>query len=261
MSDCQAFRYPIGENMKIKALLLLPMLIALSLILVACHGSSTASNGTTNTTSAASLSEVNMLLVGTLKLDGTDQALTADEASQLLPLWQAYRSLSISQTAAEEEVNGLLKQIQNTMTTQQLDAIKAMNLTSTDMMQMMQSLGDIGPQGTPNPNATPGADSSNGIFTQGIFSPDMQPPSSSNGGSTNGRPSGNGPMPGGGGVVIQGGPGMGGDVSSATGLGGGQVLQGTPNPTQQARFITQASQVNTMLLNVLISKLEALTNP
>jgi hypothetical protein len=41
------------------------------------------------------------------------------------------------------------------------------------------------------------------------------------------------------------------------------MLQGTPDPslqaTAQARFSTQANQVNSMLLNVLISKLEIKT--
>ena len=203
---------------------------------------------------------MNILLVGTLKLEGTDNALTADEAAQLLPLWQAYKSLSTSQTAAEAEVDGLLKQIESTMTTAQMDAIKAMNLTNTDMMDLMQSMGGMGPQGTPDPQGTPSFNNSEGI-PSGDFPSDG--PSFSTGGnsgsSSGGRPSDGGPMPGGGPLVIQGGPGMG-DAGSAAGLGGGQMLQGTPDPTMQARFITQASQVNTMLLNVLINKLETLTS-
>ena len=247
--------------MKNKAQLLLPVIVMISMILGACKGSTTSSsNATASNASGTSLSEVNMLLVGALKLDGTDQAVTSVEAAQLLPLWQAYRSLSTSQTAAEAEVNGLLKQIQAAMTSQQLEAIQAMNLTSSDMLQLMQSMGGMGPQGTPNPKATPGVDLPSGAFTGGNFPPDMQPPSGSSGGTTNSRPSGGGAMPGGGPVIIQGGPGMGGDVGSVT---GGQGLQGTPDPsmqaTAQARFETQASQVNTMLLSVLITKLQAMT--
>ncbi len=250
--------------MKKKTLILLSLLFALSLILVACKGNTSSSNttvsseGTTGAQKGTGLSEVNMLLVGTLKLEGTAQALTADEAAQLLPLWQAYLSLSNSQTAAEEEVNGLLKQIQNTMTKEQVDAIKAMNLTSTDMMTLMQSMGGMGPQGTPNPNATTSFDFPGGSFQSGEAPGNMQPPSGSGGGTRPNFPSGG--MQGGGPVIIQGGPGMGGDTS----MSGGQVLQGTPDPsmqaTAQARFSTQASQVNTMLLNVLISKLQAMTN-
>ena len=68
-------------------------------------------------------------------------------------------------------------------------------------------------------------------------------------------------MPGGGGVVIQGGPGAGNDAGGSV---AGQMLQGIPDPsmqaTAQARFTTQASQANMMLLRVLISKLESTTN-
>ncbi len=247
--------------MKHKAHLLLPVIVLISLVITACKGSSVDnSNGSTTSQSAASLSEVNALLVGTLKLEGTENAITAEEAGQLLPLWQAYLSLSRSQTAAEEEVNGLLKQIQSSMTSQQTQAIKAMNLTNDDMLQLMQSMGPVGSQGTPNPQGTPGADFPGGFFQGGNFPDDAQPPSGSTGGTSGNRPSGRGGMPGGGPMVFQSGPGMGGDTGSVT---GGQGLQGTADPsmqaTAQARFSTQASQVNTMLLSVLINKLQALT--
>jgi len=65
-----------------------------------------------------------------------------------------------------------------------------------------------------------------------------------------------------GGVIVSGDAGgaiPGGDST----LGGGMVAQGTPDPsmqaTAQARFSTQASQVNSILLDVLITKLEAKT--
>jgi hypothetical protein len=193
-----------------------------------------------------------MLLVGTLKLDNTDQAVSADEAAKLLPLWQAYRSLSSSQTAAEAEVDALLNQIQTTMTTEQVQKIKGMNLTDTDMMDLMQSMGGgMGPQGTPNPKTTPGADFPSGGFPSG------NPPS----GSAGNPPSGSsGGPPSGGGVMV----GPGGDAGSAAGLGGGPMTQGTQDPsmqtTAQARFSTQASRVNTILLDVLINKLQTQTS-
>ncbi len=60
---------------------------------------------------------------------------------------------------------------------------------------------------------------------------------------------------------MSGGPG--GDAGSAAGLSGGSMAQGTQSPsmqaTAQARFSTQASQVNPMLLNLLITKLQAMT--
>ena len=251
-----------GEEMNKKTLVLLTVAVLLGFMLAACGGSS-AQSSTSGSTEAAgalagtSLSQVNVLLVGTLKLEDTDQAVTKEEAAQLLPLWQAYLSLSNSQTAAEAEVEALLKQIQSTMTTQQLQAIEAMNLTSTDMLNLMQSMGGMGPQGTPNPQSTPGFEIPGGGFPSGNPPTGMQgnPPTGSTGGTTRNFPPG-------GGVIIQGGPG--GDAGSAAGLGEGQMLQGTPDPsmqaTAQARFSTQASQVNTMLLAVLITKLEAITS-
>lgn len=248
--------------MKKKALLLVILVLLASLLCVGCAktGSSDPSGSGSGTSSDSSLSQVNTLLVGTLKLDGTAQAVTKEQASSLLTLWQAYQSLSSSQTAAQAEVDGLLKQIESAMTAEQMQAITAMNLTTNDMMTLLQLQGGPGMQGTPNPQGTPDANFPGGMVTSGDLPNGMQPPSSSNGGS---RPSfsGGGQGPGGGGMVFQGGPGMGGDAGSGV---TGQVLQGTADPsiqaTAQARFTTQASQVNVMLLRLLISKLEALTN-
>jgi hypothetical protein len=244
-------------------------ILVLSLLLVACGGAANQTGSTTTQTTTtnsqpgdSSLSKVNKLLVGTLKLEETDQALTTEEASQLLPLWQAYLSLSNSQTAAEEEVDALLNQIQTTMTTDQISAIEAMNLTSTDMMDLMQSMGAaMVTRGTPNPDSTPGFDVSAQGFPPGGFQGGGNggPSTDSGGGTTRNFGSGGG---GDGPTIIQGGPGVGGDTGSP--FGGSTTIQGTPDPsmqaTAQARFSTQASQVNTMLLNVLISKLEAMTN-
>ena len=253
--------------MKTKTQLWLCIFICLGMLLSACSNnsgqdSSNGSSSNNNSQSGSALSQVNMLLVGTLKLEDTANAVTKDEAAQLLPLWQAYRSLSSSQTAAEAEVEALLQQIESSMTSEQVQAIKALNLTSTDMMDLMQSMGGgMGPRGKPNPQATPGFDFPGGGFQSGD-PPDMPSGGLSNdssGGTTRNAPPGGGGGP----MIIQGGPGMGGDVGSATGLGQGQMLQGTPDPsmqaTAQARFSTQANQVNTILLDVLISKLEAKT--
>ena len=40
------------------------------------------------------------LAIGTLKMEGTPQAVTAKEATDLLPLWQAVKSLSASTNTA-----------------------------------------------------------------------------------------------------------------------------------------------------------------
>ena len=256
--------------MRTKFLTLWVAILVLSLLLAACGGAANQASSNTETTpsdspqAGSSLSKVNQLLVGTLRLVGTDQAITTDEASQLLPLWQAYLSLSNSQTAAEEEVDALLNQLQTTMTSDQISAIEAMNLTSTDMMDLMQSMGGaMADRGTPDPQSTPGFDiSSQGSPPAGFQGGGNGGPSNDSGGGTT-RNFGSGGS-GGGSTIIQGGPGMGGDAGSAAGIGDPNIAQGTVDPsmqaTAQARFSTQASQVNTMLLKVLISKLEAMTN-
>jgi hypothetical protein len=252
------------KRMKIKHVILSSISLVMILIFASCN-SNTSSSSTTETAnssaqSGTSLSQVNRLLVGTLKLEHTDQGISQDEAVQLLPLWQAYRSLSSSQTSAEAEVEALLQQIEGTMTSDQIQAIKDMNLTSTDMMNLMQSMGGgMVVQGTPNPQSTPGVDFPSGSFQgsgppSGNFQGDAGgPPSGSTRGTTRNLPQG--------GVIIQGGPV--GDAGSGLDLSGGQTLQGTPDPsmqaTAQARFSTQANQVNTLLLNVLITQLQTIS--
>ena len=197
--------------MKNKSVLLLCIMMILSMILIACSGTSSqassSASSVTDSTGSTSLSLVNMLLVGSLKLEDTDQAFTVDEAAQLLPLWQAYRSLSSSQTAADVEVEALVNQIQSMMTAEQVESIKAMNLTDTEMMDLMQSLGGGRmARGTPNPQGTPGFDFPAGGF-DGDFGPSFEIQNDSGGarGSSSEGTTRNFPL--GGEVIIGGGPG------------------------------------------------------
>ncbi len=251
--------------MKKKSILSLYILMIVTMVLSACKATSNQANSVTtnanDSTGNTSLSMVNNLLVGSLKLEDTDQAITPEQAIKLLSLWQAYRSLSNSQTSAEAEVDALLNQIQSTMSSDQVNAINEMNLTNTDMMDLMQLLG--GGQmarGTPNPQGTPGFDFPTGGFN-GDNGPSFEFQNGSGGtrGDSSGGTTRNFP-PGGGAVIIGGGPG--GDAGAAI-TGGGPMMQGTPDPsmqaTAQARFSTMANRVNTILLDVLISKLEAKT--
>jgi len=81
------------------------------------------------------------LALGTFQLDDTDTPIEAQEAGELLPLWKAYRSLSQSDTTAEEEIQAVVAQIQTTMTSEQIQAIKKMALTPQDMQNISQELG------------------------------------------------------------------------------------------------------------------------
>ncbi len=75
----------------------------------------------------------NQLAIGTMKLDGTTQAVTPEQAKTLLPLYQALRGTNTSGGGSQEEISALLLQIESTMTADQLSAIGGMKLTFTDM--------------------------------------------------------------------------------------------------------------------------------
>lgn len=79
------------------------------------------------------------LVLGTFSLDDTDLAVTFEQATTLLPLWKAVRSLTSSDTSAAEELSALTVQIQNSLTAEQLQAIAAMQLTREDLQTIMQA--------------------------------------------------------------------------------------------------------------------------
>lgn len=87
------------------------------------------------------LSEQEQLIVGSFNLEGTGNAITPEQALELLPLWQTMKALSTSDTAAAQEIEALVKQIQETMTTEQTQAITAMDLTRSAMFTFMQEQG------------------------------------------------------------------------------------------------------------------------
>lgn len=80
----------------------------------------------------------NKLALGSLKLEGTDKAITPTQAKTLLPLWKAVKVMSASNTAAAAEISGLYSQIQDSMTAQQIQAIKDLNLSASDVQALIQ---------------------------------------------------------------------------------------------------------------------------
>lgn len=138
--------------MKKLIIILLPIF---TLILTACGASNSAAPAAVSRTGSAagSLSGSTLLLLGTLKLDGTAQAVTAEQAKELLPLWQVYQSLSTSDSAAQAEITALEKQIEETMTKEQIQAIQAMNLTPQDSFAILQQMGLGGGRGQSSNNS------------------------------------------------------------------------------------------------------------
>ena len=144
----------------------------LALALVACSAAATASSstgatgdqavvGTPNAVGTpgpnnAPLPTLTKLFIGIFKLEDTELAITSDQAEILLPLWQAVRSLSNSDTAASAEMAAVEQQIQDALTPEQRDQINAMQLTRADLQTLAGELG-ISFGGGNRANATPGA--------------------------------------------------------------------------------------------------------
>jgi hypothetical protein len=78
------------------------------------------------------------LAVGTLQLEETEWVVDETLAAELLPLWRAVQSLSNSETAAEAEVNAVINQIQDTMSSERVTAITDMKLTEERLAAMIE---------------------------------------------------------------------------------------------------------------------------
>jgi len=164
-----------GNVMKKLTPLFLTLFI-LSLAACSASPSSSANPGSTNQNgSTGELPATTQIALGTLTLDGTDNAVTAEQAAELLPLWETLRDLSTSDTAAQQEIQALDTQIQETMTDQQKQAITSMNLTRQDMFAVLQTQGTGFGNGQQSNNSQNGNSSGNGnrnfTFGQGAGGP------------------------------------------------------------------------------------------
>ena len=203
-----------------KILLILGLLLMVAGISACSGGVGSANKGRGNGGLSAdyenALSLEMQLAVGSLALDGSENAIDAEQAGDLLPLWKAISSLGQSDSVAAEEIQAVFNQIEETMTAEQVEAIAAMQLTQEDMANLAEELGlNMGAGGrfgemTPEMQATIEAARESGEF----------PP---------------GGIPGGGGFP-GGGPGGGGLPGSGPGggFGGGQLTE-EQQATAQAR--------------------------
>jgi hypothetical protein len=171
-------------------------------------GSSAANSGSSGSSNPAPINgtpatgpSALQLAAGMLKLDGTSNAVTAQQAAQLLPLWQSLQQIESTaapqatpqstpgaqpKTAMMQQVQAQFVLIQNAMTPSQIQAITAMNLSRQDIFTTFQqagiTMGGPGqggggfgpnggtftpPQGTPPAAGTPGAFQGNGGYGQG----------------------------------------------------------------------------------------------
>ncbi|MBI5951360.1 MAG: hypothetical protein HY865_06865 [Chloroflexi bacterium] len=121
------------------------------------------------------------LVLGIINLEETENAVTAEQAKELVPMFYVLQDLNESDTAAQEEIDGLTEQIQETLTAEQTQAIETMTLSRQDIFAIVQGGGN---------SAKTGASESSSTSGDGMGGPpDM-------GGVPGGMPSGGG-MPGG----------------------------------------------------------------
>lgn len=158
--------------------------ILLAFILSAC-GSATNTPDTQRAQDNGQLPAVTKLVLGTLKLEGTENAVSPEQAGELLPLWQVYLSLLESDSASQEEIDALVDQISSTMTPEQSQAIEEMQLSQQDMFEIMQESG----MGMGNRPQTEGGNQS-GNFSPPGGGEGFAPPEG--GGPSGGIPGGNG---------------------------------------------------------------------
>jgi hypothetical protein len=92
------------------------------------------------------------LAFGTLKLEGTDQAVSQDQVQTLLPLWQAMLVLSGDNTSVSEEITAVQTQIVEAMNPEQLQAIADMWITNASLSAFYAEKGIV--QSTPAADVT-----------------------------------------------------------------------------------------------------------
>jgi hypothetical protein len=146
--------------MRFRTVLISVFVLTLSVaLLAACGGgeptqaveeavSSSYTSKVLDTSYEGALSVSNQLMLGTLLLEGTEYAVTPEQAETLLSLWQALQGGGVT---IQKEIDAVLKQIEETMTQEQLQAIAAMQLTQEDLQAWMEEQGMGG--GAPGPGA------------------------------------------------------------------------------------------------------------
>lgn len=225
---------------------LLTTVFTLVFVLTACgspraSGNGFGSGGTTGTgfrsnRSNTPLTAESKLALGTMKLEGTRQAVDPAMAAKLIPLWQLMVQLHSSSSSAPQEVAAVEDQIKATMRRDQLSAIDSMTLTQADIFSAFQQQSQANGSGG-------GSDPAGQGFTQG---------------SSRGNR-------GGGVFVFGGGPGGGGFGGGGFGAGGartnGAAGSNAGSQTSSSLTAAQAAQaranaVSTLVIDQLIRLLE-----
>ena len=137
------------------------ILMILAVLVAACGGAPAAPQAAVPAGTTAGLTDDyedalsvrNQLALGTLRLEGAN-AVTAEQAAKLLPLWQALKTLSASTTTATEELTAVQDQISTAMTPAQISAIVGLKLTNAMLQTYYVEIG-VTEVKTPEPGVTP----------------------------------------------------------------------------------------------------------
>ncbi len=90
------------------------------------------------------VNDMDLLALGILELEESDDAVTPEQASELLPLWKMLASDGLR---GDTESASVIKQIEKTLTASQSTAITTMDLTSEDQQVWMEEQGIELPEG------------------------------------------------------------------------------------------------------------------
>ena len=83
------------------------------------------------------------LAYGIMKLDGTPNAISSEQASILIPFWQAVLLLTTDSLTASEELTAVQDQIVQTLTPAQFQAIVEMKITNTALSAYYAEMGVV----------------------------------------------------------------------------------------------------------------------
>jgi len=124
-----------------RKIIIVVLVSLLAIMVVGCSSTAEGVNDERSDATGVKMPVSLQLMLGTVLLDETDHPVGAEQAAELLPYWKVLRSLSDSDSAAQAEVDAVIKSIQGAMTSDQMSAIEGMELTPADSAAVMETLG------------------------------------------------------------------------------------------------------------------------
>lgn len=255
-----------------KKILIMIAFGAMLITLVSC-GTGTSSESTAGNSAGdagdqwadVELNDATILAIGTIGLDGTENAVTVDQASTLITLWEAYTSLAYDDATAQAELDAVINAITAAMTDEQLADIDAMHISADSIPAILETA--MGDRMQPRITGTPGVNDldpsmmgNNGMpggesGSMPDFSQGGMPPSGGRSGDFSAGPGGAGGFPDMGSFS-----GAGGDMGSVMGNPYGET---TLDPSMQAtrQAIIQTQMMNTQVFNMVIQYLRQIGAP